>query len=86
MIYCVQFLIIFKKIIADNKCYMEKRLDMFKLEKAKRNIELSKTEMFLRKRKKIEPSPTLRISSKVANTKSKIKTKKVNYNYNLILL
>jgi len=70
--------------IADNKCYMEKRLDMFKLEKAKRNIELSKTEMSLRKRKEMESSPTLRISSKVANTKNKTKTKKVNYNYNLI--
>jgi len=64
---------------------MEKRLDMFKLEKAKRNIELSKTEMSLRKRKEIESSPTLRISSKVANTiKSKTKTKKVKYNYDLI--
>jgi len=41
----VQFLIIFKKIIEDNKdnkCYMKKRLDMFKLKKAKRNIELNR--------------------------------------------
>lgn len=50
-------------------------------EKAKKSKELNKTEKFLRKRKEIESSPSLCTSSKVANTKNKNNTKKVNYNF-----
>lgn len=71
---------------------MEKRLDMFRLEKTKKEKKitkseaLNKTEISLRKRNEIEPS--LRIPSKVIKssvkdiTKKKNDTKKVNYNFN----
>lgn len=55
---------------------MEKRLDMFKLEKAKKSKKLNNIEMSLRKRKRIGSSPPLYTSSKVTNTKSKNDTKR----------
>lgn len=84
----MQFLII-KKMIADNKCYMEKKLDIFRLEKAKKDKikkseALNKTEISFRKRNEIslhKPSKVLKRSSKDIN-KSKNNTKEVNYNFN----
>jgi len=57
---------------------------MFKLEKAKKNKELNKREMSLRKRKEVKSLYSSSITPKAANTKSKNNTKKVNYNFFLI--